>query len=45
MSFWAMAYKRKAINKETLRKAVKCEENPFGEITPEEFEEICGEKF
>lgn len=45
MSFWEMAYRRKAIDKKTLRRAVKCEDNPFGEITPKEFEEICGEKF
>jgi len=45
MSFWKMVYDMGAIDINLLRKAVKCEDNPFGDITPKEFEEICGEKF
>lgn len=45
MSFWKMVYYMGAIDITLLRQAVKCESNPFGEITPEEFKEICNEDF
>lgn len=43
--FWKMAYNMKAIDENTLSQAVKCEKNPYGEITPEEYKEICGKDF
>lgn len=45
MSFWKMVYDMGAIDINLLRQAVKCDTNPFGEITPSEFKEICGEDF
>lgn len=45
MSFWKMAFDMGAIGVELLRQAVKCIENPFGEITPEQYEEITKKKF
>lgn len=45
MNFWKMAWSMNAIDINILRQAVITEENPFGDITPEQFEEICGEKF
>lgn len=45
MSFWRLAYKMNWINAEKLRMVVKTEENPFGEITPEEYKEITGQEF
>ncbi|MCW6059791.1 XkdX family protein [Clostridium sporogenes] len=45
MSFWKMAFDMGAIGVELLRQAVKCIENPFGEITPEEFKTICDKDF
>ncbi|MCW6062802.1 XkdX family protein [Clostridium sporogenes] len=45
MSFWKMAFDMGAIGVELLRQAVKCIENPFGEITPEEFKTICNKDF
>ncbi|CUP72595.1 XkdX family protein [Clostridium baratii] len=43
--FWKMAFDMKAIDKNLLGQAVKCDKNPFGEISPEQYEEISGEKF
>lgn len=45
MSFWKMAFDMGAIGVELLRQAVKCIENPFGEITPEEYKTICKKDF
>lgn len=45
MEFWKLAWDYKAIDESTLRMAVKCDINHFGDITPEEFKEICGEDF
>ncbi|GAA0735774.1 XkdX family protein [Clostridium oceanicum] len=45
MSFWKMAYDMRAIGVDLLMQAVVCVENPFGEITPEEFKTICGQEF
>lgn len=45
MAFWKLAWSYKAIDEELLRKAVKCEKNPYGDITPEEFKTICGKDF
>lgn len=44
MEFWELFWKYTK-NEETLRSAVKCESNPYGEITPEEFKKICGIDF
>lgn len=40
-----MAYKYKWVTIDQLRLVVKTEQNIFGEITPEEFATITGEKF
>ncbi|MGO3751221.1 MAG: XkdX family protein [Peptoniphilaceae bacterium] len=45
MAFWTLAYKRHWVTIDQLRLVVKTEDSPYGEITPEEFEEITGEKF
>ena len=45
MEFWKMAYKMEAVDKDTLRMAVITKENPYGDITKEQFKEICGEDF
>lgn len=45
MEFWEMAYGYGWATKEQLRQAVKTDKNMFGEISPEEFEKICGDKF
>lgn len=45
MDFWKMAYNMGAIDIGMLKQAVITEENPYGDITPEEFKEICGEDF
>ncbi|HDK7314568.1 TPA: XkdX family protein [Clostridium botulinum] len=45
MEFWEMAYQIGAIDKELLSQAVITEKNPYGEITPEEYELICGDEF
>lgn len=44
MEFWKLFWEYNN-DIETLKSAVKCESNPFGEITPEEYKEICGEEF
>lgn len=43
--FWKMVWNMKAITISELRRAVKTEQNPFGEISPEEFKQISGEDF
>lgn len=43
--FWKLAYDRKVIDKEFLRQAVKCDKTPGGEISLEQYKEICGENF
>lgn len=45
MAFWQLAYNAKWIDADKLRLAVKTEKNPFGEISPEEYEVITGQKF
>lgn len=45
MAFWNLAYKSNWVTADQLRLAVKTDSNPFGEITPEEFETITGESF
>ncbi|GED35079.1 XkdX family protein [Brevibacillus centrosporus] len=45
MAFWNIAYKSKWVTIDQLRLAVKTESNPFGDITPEEFEQITGQEF
>lgn len=45
MTFWQLAYKQKWVTAEQLRLAVKTESNPYGEISPEEYETITGIKF
>lgn len=38
--FWKLAYEQKWVTAEQLRGAVKTDTNPFGEITPQEYQEI-----
>lgn len=45
MAFWKLAYNMKWIDAEKLRLVVRTEDNPFGEITPEQYEEITGNPF
>ncbi|QOS77958.1 XkdX family protein [Paenibacillus sp. JNUCC31] len=45
MTFWSMAFKWKWVTAEALKGAVKTEANPFGEITPDEYEEITNVKY
>lgn len=45
MAFWQLAYTYKWVTIEQLRLAVKTETNKYGDISPEEFEIITGEKF
>lgn len=45
MSFWKMAYDFGWVTKEKLKDAVKTAENPFGQITKEDYKEITGEDF
>lgn len=45
MAFWNMAFMYKWVSFEQLKLVVITEANPFGEITPEEFEKITGKKF
>ncbi|ENY98746.1 hypothetical protein HMPREF1092_03304 [Clostridium thermobutyricum] len=44
-NFWKMVYDMKAIDINTLRKAVKTTSNPYGEISEEQFKEITGVDF
>ncbi|MDU5143506.1 MAG: XkdX family protein [Paenibacillus dendritiformis] len=45
MNFWKLAFECKWIDAEGLCAAVKTEANPFGEITPTEYEKITGREF
>lgn len=45
MTFWEMAYNYGWVTKEELRGAVKTKNNPFGDITEEEYQQITGEEF
>lgn len=45
MDFWKMAYDYGWIGLNYLSQAVITKENPFGDITPEEYKEICGKDF
>lgn len=45
MDFWKMAWDYKAIDINMLRQAVITENNPYGDITKEEFKKICGQDF
>ena len=45
MAFWKMAYDNDWVTKEELRYAVRTSENPFGDITKEEYKEITGADF
>lgn len=42
MAFWKLAYEMKWVGIEKLLLAVKTESNPYGEITPEEYQTITG---
>lgn len=44
-NFWKLAYEQKWCTIEQLRFAVKTEEQPFGEISPEQFKVITGIEF
>lgn len=43
--FWKCGYDMEVFEVGMLAQAVICEDNRFGDITPEEFKEICGEDF
>lgn len=45
MAFWKLAFNMQWVTAEQLRLAVITESNRFGEITPEEYEEITGTQF
>ncbi|WP_339216880.1 XkdX family protein [Solibacillus sp. FSL W8-0372] len=45
MAFWKMAFNLKWVTAEQLRLAVMTESNPFGEISPEEYNEITKQDF
>ncbi|BFH10708.1 XkdX family protein [Paenibacillus melissococcoides] len=45
MNFWKLAFECRWIDADGLCLAVKTETNPFGEITPEEYEKITGKEF
>lgn len=45
MAFWSLAYTRKWVDINQLRQAVKTDSNPYGQITPEQFQTITGEEF
>ncbi|WP_036698609.1 XkdX family protein [Paenibacillus taiwanensis] len=45
MEFWKHAYNLNWINAEILRRAVKTNANPSGEITPEQYADITGIAF
>ncbi|MDQ0496390.1 XkdX family protein [Paenibacillus brasilensis] len=45
MNFWSLAFKLNWVTAEKLKGAVKTEDNPFGEISPEEYKEITGVDF
>lgn len=43
--FWKMAFDMRAIDITLLRQAVITDSNPFGDLTKEQFKEICNEDF
>jgi hypothetical protein len=43
--WWKLAYSQGWITAEDLRMFVLTEENPYGEITPEEYKQITGIDF
>ena len=45
MAFWKLAFNMGWVDAEKLRLVVKTEDNPKGEITPEQYEEITGIPF
>ncbi len=45
MAFWQLAFTRKWVTIDQLRQAVKTDSNPYGQITPEQFQTITGEEF
>ncbi|AFC61951.1 hypothetical protein G166_gp19 [Clostridium phage phi8074-B1] len=45
LQWWTIAYQQGWVTAEQLKGAVKHEMNVFGEITPEQYEEITGIKF
>ncbi|MGX8701509.1 XkdX family protein [Caproiciproducens sp.] len=45
MAFWLLAFTRKWVTIDQLRQAVKTDSNPYGQITPEQFQTITGEEF
>lgn len=45
MDFWKMGYDLQWFGLHLLSQAVITKDNPFGDITPEQYEEICGKKF
>lgn len=45
MKFWTLAFNMKWVTAEALRGAVITPTNPFGEITPEEYQVITGIEF
>ncbi|WP_049825172.1 XkdX family protein [Paenibacillus sp. 1-18] len=45
MNFRSLAFKLNWVTVEKLKGAVKTEDNPFGEISPEEYKEITGVDF
>ncbi|WP_371824151.1 XkdX family protein [Lysinibacillus sp. ACHW1.5] len=45
MKFWQIAFMFKWVTAEQLRIAVKTDANPYGKITPEEYEKITKLEF
>lgn len=45
MAFWSLAYSCKWVTIAQLRLAVRTEGNPYGDISPVEFEQITGKEF
>ena len=45
MEFWKMAYDNEWITTEELREVVKTPNNPFGDITKEQYKEITGMEY
>lgn len=45
MAFWKLAFNMGWVTEEQLRLAVLTEDNPRGEITPEQYKEITGIDF
>lgn len=45
MEFWKMCFDNGYLDADYIRQAVITEDNPYGDITPEQFKEITGEDF